>query len=532
MGKKDHKEGYLAVIRANELAYFALSQKTYPTLRPAHHFKFADKKVAFLWGDPVYVIDITNDVATVSGKGYHVEVPVDHLMEDPILCVYQIDCGQGDAALVHFPDDRWMMIDGGPAHNWSNSGKIAPDFLYWKMFIDQCWKNEFDFRREPFVFDALVCTHPDYDHYGGYLDMTRHVEKKTIEYKTVYHCGLGRFDGDVHKYDGAKGHGQLGPVRGKALPDAYMTTLLDGFDDVGKFSKRAGSRRWQLAGSYATWLKDLRRLKGNGVGELKRVDSSVGHLPDFEPQNSDVAVNVLGPIVEKWKNKPAMRFLDTASNIGDPSKTRNGHSIVLRLDYKNARILLTGDLNFRSQALLLKHIDKSEFSCHVAKACHHGAEDISCTFLEAMSPMATMFSSGDNETHAHPRARALGLSAAFGHKFALLTKTGKVRKQKFLDLEEDRLIAPLIYSTELSRSIELHPPRAAFDSQGNRIPKAEVQARGRTNPKTGRRELLSDWLLADKMVYGLINVRTDGNKILLAVSNEGKPGFQIEELNI
>jgi hypothetical protein len=43
-----------------------------------------------------------------------------------------------------------MMVDGGPARDWSNSGKIAADFLYWKMFVDQSWKNEFNFRREPF----------------------------------------------------------------------------------------------------------------------------------------------------------------------------------------------------------------------------------------------------------------------------------------------------------------------------------------------------------------------------------------------
>lgn len=44
--------------------------------------------------------------------------------------------------------------------------------------------------------------------------------------------------------------------------------------------------------------------------------------------------------------------------------------------------------------------------------------------------------------------------------------------------------------------------------------------------------MLKDWLLADKMVYGLINVRTDGNTILLAVSHEGKTGFQIEKLSL
>lgn len=517
------------MVKAKQLAYFALDQKTYRSLGPAHHFKSAEKKVAFLWGDPLYVISLQGTRAIVSGKGHHVELPTEHLQESPLLSIYQIDCGQGDAALVHLPDDRWMMVDAGPPHDWSNSGKIAPDFLYWKMFVDQSWKNEFDYRTGPFVFDAIVCTHPDYDHYGGFLDMTGKVVNRTIEYRNVYHCGLGRFGGDIEKYNGSRGHGQLGPLRGRELPDGYMTTLIDDFDDVARFSRKARGRNWILKGSYATWLQSLQALQGNGVGRLKRVDSSHTHLPGYD--NGPVKVRVLGPVVESWRGKPAMRYLDTGSRIGDPSKTRNGHSVVLRFDFGKARILLTGDLNFRSQALLLKHIPKSEFRCHVAKACHHGAEDISSTFLEAMSPLATMFSSGDNETHAHPRARALGMSAAFSQRMPLLSANGRRRTQKFLDLEEDHLVSPLIYSTELSRSIELHPPHAAFDGE-NRVGDPVIQARGRKTANKGRREPLDNWLLADKLVYGLINVRTDGKSILLAVANEGKVGFQVEKLHL
>ena len=75
------------------------------------------------------------------------------------------------------------------------------------------------------------------------------------------------------------------------------------------------------------------------------------------------------------------------------------------------RILMTGDLNFRSQALLLKRWPAHEFACHVGKACHHGADDISWKFLKAMSPIATLFSSGDQETHVHPRALVMGMCA-------------------------------------------------------------------------------------------------------------------------
>jgi hypothetical protein len=49
-------------------------------------------------------------------------------------------------------------------------------------------------------------------------------------------------------------------------------------------------------------------------------------------------------------------------------------------------------------------------------------------------------------------------------------------------------------------------------------------------PGPGRRAQLGEWLPADRMVYGLIKVRTDGKRIVMAVKKEGDSRFQIEEL--
>jgi hypothetical protein len=428
------------------------------------------------------------------------------------------DCGQGDAALVNFPDGRWMMVDGGPPHDWSNTGKIAADFLYWKMFRDQSWKQEFGFRKAPLRLDAVVCTHPDYDHYGGFAALTGNVRGKTLEFGAVYHCGLARFSGD-----GGAAMSQLGPLSNG--PERFVTTLLDGFDDVEEYMRPTATRPWTLDRSYGRWLDELRQLQGNGVGTVQRVRERTGHLPGFGPANSEAAVRVLGPIEETHGGGPALRYLDAFSaRKRNPSLTRNGHSVVLRLDYRDVRILLTGDLNFRSQALLLGNVDAAEFQSHVAKACHHGSEDISWKFLRAVSPLATMISSGDNEMYAHARAKVLGLAGAFS------TLRARGRPQEYLGLSEERYIAPLIYSTELSRSIELFPPHAVFDAGGKRIANAEVQARGRTRRDGGRRAKLDEWLLGDRMVYGLINVRTDGKRIVMAVKKEGDARFQVEEL--
>lgn len=80
-----------------------------------------------------------------------------------------------------------------------------------------------------------------------------------------------------------------------------------------------------------------------------------------------------------------------------------------------------------AQALIssARNVLQSDF----AKACHHGSADFSGTFLAAVNPIATVVSSGDEESFAHPRPDALG---AYG-------RAGRGAR-------------PLIFSTELSRS--------------------------------------------------------------------------------
>lgn len=510
------------------LAYYGRTTKTLKPIRAAHKFTEAKERCALLWGDEVYVIETKKSDAIVSAKGHHFRIPIEDLRETPLLSIYQIDCGQGDAALIHFPDGRWMAVDGGPPRSWTNSGKIASDFLYWKMFVDQSWKQEFKFRKAAFRLDDVICTHPDLDHFGGLMDLTTGaVEKRTLEFGTVYHNGMGRFSGSARAFENGSGFGQLGPVQGDDLPDAFLTTLLDGFDDVRKYSKSSRGRNWTLTGDYGKWLRALAKLEGKGVGALRRVGSDMSYLPGYEPSTAPFSVRVLGPVFESWRGKPALRYLDAANakTMAGPSLTRNGQSVVLRIDYGKVRILLTGDLNFRSHALLLKHVPKEEFACEVAKACHHGSEDVSSTFLQAMSPLATMFSSGDNESYAHPRAKVLGMAGLFGKHHHRGTNS-------YLGLVERKHMAPLIYSTELSRSIQLFPTYAAYDNKGKRVKKPQLQALHNSGSGGGERADMKEWLLASKMVYGLINVRTDGEKIVLAALKESDSAFQVEEIKL
>jgi competence protein ComEC len=79
----------------------------------------------------------------------------------PELEVHFLDVGQGDSALIFFPDGKKMLVDGGPR----TSGSAVVNYL------KQHSINE---------LDLVVSTHPDEDHLGGLLDVLNQIEVKQV----------------------------------------------------------------------------------------------------------------------------------------------------------------------------------------------------------------------------------------------------------------------------------------------------------------------------------------------------------------
>ena len=177
---------------------------------------------------------------------------------------------------------------------------------------------------------------------------------------------------------------------------------------------------------------------------------------------------------------------------------------------------MTGDLNSESQRLLLSYIDPAEFAVDVVKGCHHGSEDVDLRFLEAIGGRATVISSGDNEDYAHPRPVVIGASAYYG--------------RASLDTDE-KFLPPLIYSTELARSVKLmrvDRVRVDHDDDKDTEMRSYPADRAQVRPLNTRYRNFSSTPVATDLVYGLVNIRTDGQRIMCATLEEKGNEFDIK----
>jgi hypothetical protein len=293
--------------------------------------------------------------------------------------------------------------------------------------------------------------------------------------------------------------------------EAEFRTFLKKTGNWRKKTKRGFTEK-QFPALLKKGLDDrrFRRLRMLGVLEEDREVWLPGYSGD-----EDLSIQVLGPLVEGTRNSPRLRW------ITNKGKTKNGHSVVLRLRYRDVSFLLGGDLNIPSEHLLLSHytgmpsppelLEDEEalveaarrvFEVDFAKSCHHGSSDFTSLFLRAINPVATVISSGDDEPHSHPRADALG---AIGL--------------------HSRGARPLIFSTELARSWKesvKHPNRVREEFRESF---KEIDAMPEGNPAERRAKAKATREFFQKLdkalnrsvaTYGAISVVSDGRKAIVA----------------
>jgi beta-lactamase superfamily II metal-dependent hydrolase len=394
-----------------------------------------------------------------SGKVRTGFINLDFVSEEQQLKVFYTDVGQGDAVLIE-AEGGIVIIDGGPNKGFNEVLKLRLESL---RRADQAAGLP---PRQLLFINAVVVTHFDLDHYYGLKSV---FENPDFEFGTLYHNGLPRY----------------GNGAGKGLDLGNVIEHQDGTESISVDLTDFAFAEDLVAGNllktekgndnkFSKFLQAVIGAKNDGrlksMRRLFRRDTSspVALLPNVGP---DLQFEILGPVTTKTSGSIRLPVFPNPHKItkenptpaASSSHTINGNSIVLRLCYKNMRFLFGGDLNQPAQKYLSeKYGETNPFKAHVNKACHHGSSDLDLDYLKAVSPDATVFSSGDDGSYDHPLPDAIGAAA-------------KHSEGDF----------PLVFSTELAR----------------------------------------DYKVSGKFKFGHINARSNGDVIVMAQKKE-KPSVK------
>lgn len=481
------------------------------------------------WGDPVTVtkvgikrleVEIAFDKSQADGSIVTEKVdgfiepkaplkPADLVVkrsQSQVLRVDFVDVQQGDGSVIETPRGKVVLVDGG-------------DNQLFARYLASRFRRTSD--TKPREIDCVLVTHGDADHFLGLVEIHRSEteprlagepqKRLFIHPQRVYHNGLVKRPGKTPSGQSRKEKDMLGatrtatdPVTGKSI------TVITGLErDLLKVDAA------EMNEPFQAWQDALRAYRKRGAIQFRNLRKGDDDAFDFL-RDEGVDVEVLGPIPTKVGAVEGLRFLGrppsgprvghesvNPAEAGFPgfsaSHTINGHSVILRLTYGKFSLLFTGDLNDEAGRALASAHNRGEINLQsdVFKVPHHGSADFSGAFIQAVAPVVSVVSSGDEQArkeYVHPRATIMGALGRYG-----------------------RVEEPLVFVTELAAFFAIEgfvdprfheltaDGRAALKGKGNVVDPA----------KRGRFFALS------RTAFGIVMVRTDGRR-LLVYTNSGK----------
>jgi beta-lactamase superfamily II metal-dependent hydrolase len=393
--------------------------------------------------------------------------------QNKVLKVNCVDVQQGDGSVIESPDGQVILVDGG-------DNQLFARYLAGRFRGTSAAK--------PKEIACILVTHGDADHFAGLPEILESETNATprkrlfIQPQRYYHNGIVKRPSSVDgkRVPDAK---LLGPTK-KANGSTYLVGLENNLLTVPDDEMNAPFRKWK--GALKTYHK-------RSPLECRRLQYGDDDAFDFF-NTDDLRIEVLGPLVEDVGGKPALRFL------GNPPKgpraghdslslkenqftglsashTINGHSIVFRLTYGGFSYLFTGDLNDESSRFLTREHNAGRLNLRadVFKAPHHGSADFSGAMIEAVSPVVSIISSGDENArkeYIHPRATLVGALGRYS-----------------------RVPEPLIFVTELVAFFNVEGPSTLADAQ-----------------KSAKR---GEFFGFSRTAFGIVKTRTDGSRLFV-----------------
>jgi competence protein ComEC len=236
-----------------------------------------------------------------------------------------LDVGQGDSALITFPDNTTLLIDGGgrpgpfeKENRFSAGGSFGEEtFEPETRSIGESVVSEYLWWRGLDHVDYILATHADADHIDGLNDVVRN-----FDVRAAFVARTPTTDIEYARF-------------GETLAERSVPLLLV------------------------------------GAGDVLRVGA--------------VTAKVLWPVA-----------------VEDPNAgSRNNDSIVLRLQFGERALLLTGDLEMAGEIGMLRAGENVR--ADVVKVAHHGSKTSSTVnFIAAVQPCLAIISVGQTSIFGHP----------------------------------------------------------------------------------------------------------------------------------
>ncbi len=421
-----------------------------------------------------------------------------------ILKIDFVDVQQGDGAVIETPAGKRILIDGG-------------DNQLFARYLANRFRHSSD--ANPCEIDCILVTHGDADHFLG---LTKIYESENLErlaatpWKRLFLCPERIFhNGLVKRPSEADGHKlrdeeMLGAT--ETIPDPetgedvlIITELEENLIEVDDAKMNASFKKWkEVLGAYQTRLQ----AQKNKDIEFRRLE--IGEDDAFDFLDDDISVQVLAPIPTAADGASGLKFLHTPPkgprtaeeffNLGEDdfgksysaSHTINGHSIVFLLRYGGFTFMFSGDLNNEAERILTRLHNSNEINLQsdVFKVPHHGSHDFSGAFVQAVAPVVSVISSGDESArkeYVHPRATLLGALGRYS-----------------------RVEEPLIFITEL---VAFFQTEGWLRSRNVELTEAGAEAVRRKQDVVDPRA--KDFYAFSRAAFGLVMVRTDGKRLLV-----------------
>lgn len=434
-----------------------------------------------LFGDYITLdqdINIRNGRVKVRCRGSRGWIKISEIRLDRVLEVNFVDIGQGDGCHIVTPDDNHMVIDAGRGDN---------------MYRYLSWRYNLLRKTKPlsFPFTAIV-SHSDADHYQGFGKI---FSSGKIVFDKIYHNCIVERPGESTPLGAIKNKKVLSLVR----TDIEMKSLLN------NKAKRKGKNSQYMTTMYKV-LKTSKNVEFVGLSHRDE------YVPAYGKSNKIgdkmFSMEVLAPLIQ---NDGTDDYLPFYKDVG---KTKNGHSVIIKLRYDKIKLLLGGDLNEYAGKDIVDHYDqisKKALTVDIAKACHHGSNHFHYETLERFNSLATVISSGDDESYNHPRPDTIGAMGKCGYSDKpLIFSTEIARSNKEIT---NSSIAKIIENLE-----KIKPLKKKIADLKKITPIDHVAV---TKAKKSLKKAEEDYNSV-LTKFGMINVRTDGKRGIIAQKLERK----------